>query len=158
MPAHIQAPKNLEDWLGYDGSADFVAFQPWPGEPHWLWNDGRQCYPTFLFGWIEFSTHPVVARLLASIHPEDWLLLDRRTRRMMPLPEFAARRILLKQWPSLLTGTEWRLLLLTVAGEPRARPTPAADEDALPYWPDAAAEEAARNICESMADELRRQK
>lgn len=51
-----------------------------------------------------------------------------------------------------LTPAEKRLLLLTVTSERKVPPP--VDDDSLPYWPDPAAEEAARAICDSMRAEL----
>lgn len=145
----IFAPRGLESWIGYDGAADLVGIHRLP-DGLWAWSDGRRCSFACMFGWLFFLRDPVVDLYIRGRQPNEWLLFDRRSRRIESMPAETAGTILRNQWQSLLTGAEWRALIATLAGKPKPR-----RPDELPYWSDPVAEEAARIIVESLRQERR---
>jgi hypothetical protein len=100
----VPIPPMLEEVLGYRGTARFVAFSWEPASRDCLWADGRRRGIGSHSGYVGFFRHrAVVAGVEGHAVGSDcdatqWLVIDRRCRKLHVAPAEEARLFLRKQW------------------------------------------------------------
>src|SRR5262245_17653643 len=101
------APPQLEEALGYEGEARFVAFHWSPYGDEADFDDGVSSGTGNWDGLLALVDHPAVARHLgeyrftlgsSDAEATNWLLLDRQERSLQVLSEREARQVLREQW------------------------------------------------------------
>jgi hypothetical protein len=107
---HIPVPPQLEQALGYEHKARFVAFY-WEAGDESYYDDGRVSGTGEWNGYLTFVRHPAIEPTLRPYHLGDseteahhWLLLDRQERALYVAPVRQANRFLHKQWPQKTAG------------------------------------------------------
>lgn len=104
----ILVPPMLEEAIGYDGSARFVAFYWMPGGDECMYDDGRLSGTGNWQAYLAFVHHPRVWPELqpynlgsSDFEADYWLLLDREEpRRLSIATPKEARQVLREQWPT----------------------------------------------------------
>lgn len=107
IPLAVLVPPMLEQALGYDHEIDsrLVAFYWTPSGDELMYDDGQRAGDGEWHAWLLFVHHRAVAphligrQLGNSDEPaREWLILDRRARRVYIAPAAQARAHLHEQW------------------------------------------------------------
>lgn len=105
-PLPIEPPPMLEEALGYNGQARFVAFY-WGAGDEAYYNDGYISTQGEWDAYLLFVNHPLVAPVLQAYHLDTteeeathWLLLDREDRQIAVAPAQIAKLYVKGQWGS----------------------------------------------------------
>lgn len=105
----LKAPPGFEEWLGYTGNAEKVAFYWEPCGNRCCYNDGHRVAAGTLndSAWMVFCGHPAVSPLLTAYDfggqdrtAVEWLILDRSTRSLVIADCREAIDLLADQHPS----------------------------------------------------------